>query len=64
MRRSPSCGACIWLLIGNGPTVEDLVRNDLEFHSRIAACSRNVVLASLLDSLCKSRRRVRGSGAG
>jgi GntR family transcriptional regulator, transcriptional repressor for pyruvate dehydrogenase complex len=46
-------------LIGNAPTVEDLVRNDLEFHSRIAACSRNVVLGSLLDSLSGPTTRAR-----
>ena len=46
-------------LIGDAPTVEDLVRNDLEFHSRIAACSRNVVLASLLDSLSGPTTRAR-----
>ena len=35
------------------------MRNDLEFHSRIAACSRNVVLGSLLDSLSGPTTRAR-----
>jgi DNA-binding FadR family transcriptional regulator len=46
-------------LIGNAPTVEQLVANDLEFHRRIAACSRNTVLASLLDSMSGPTTRAR-----
>ncbi len=40
-------------------TVEELVANDLEFHSRIAAASGNSVLKSLLDSLCAPTVRAR-----
>src|SRR5260221_6683009 len=45
--------------IGNAPTVEQLVANDLEFHRRIGACSRNTVLSSLLDSLSGPTTRAR-----
>jgi GntR family transcriptional repressor for pyruvate dehydrogenase complex len=45
--------------IGSSPTVEELVKNDLEFHSRIASCSGNTVLASLLDSLSGPTTRAR-----
>src|SRR4051794_16413653 len=40
-------------------TVEALVENDLAFHRTIAAGSRNVVLASLLESLSTRTSRVR-----
>lgn len=49
------------LLDGLGPDteVEDLVANDLEFHRRIAACSGNTALCSLLDSLSWPTSRAR-----
>jgi GntR family transcriptional repressor for pyruvate dehydrogenase complex len=40
-------------------TVEALVENDLAFHRTTAAASRNVVLASLLESLSTRTSRVR-----
>jgi GntR family transcriptional repressor for pyruvate dehydrogenase complex len=40
-------------------TVEAMVENDLAFHRTIAGASRNVVLASLLESLSTRTSRVR-----
>jgi GntR family transcriptional regulator, transcriptional repressor for pyruvate dehydrogenase complex len=40
-------------------TVEEFVDNDLEFHRRLAAASRNPVLASLLDGLAGRTSRAR-----
>jgi GntR family transcriptional regulator, transcriptional repressor for pyruvate dehydrogenase complex len=45
--------------LGDNPTVEQLVENDLEFHRRIAAGSGNAVLASLLESLSGRTQRAR-----
>jgi DNA-binding FadR family transcriptional regulator len=45
--------------LGPHPEVEDLVANDLEFHRRIAACSGNSVLCSLLDTLSGPTTRAR-----
>ena len=45
--------------LGKQPEVEDLVANDLEFHRRIAACSGNSVLCSLLDTLSGPTTRAR-----
>jgi GntR family transcriptional regulator, transcriptional repressor for pyruvate dehydrogenase complex len=49
------------LLDSLGPEtgVEDLVANDLEFHRRIAACSGNSVLCSLLETLAGPTTRAR-----
>ena len=44
---------------GPHPGVEDLVDNDLEFHRRIAACSGNSVLCSLLETLSGPTTRAR-----
>lgn len=44
---------------GGCGTVEEFVDNDLEFHRRIAAASRNPVLASLLDGLAGRTSRAR-----
>jgi DNA-binding FadR family transcriptional regulator len=41
--------------LGPDPDTEELVANDLEFHRRIAACSGNSVLLSLLDTLSGPR---------
>jgi len=45
--------------IGPDPAVEELVANDLEFHRRIVACSRNSVLSSLLESMSGPTTRAR-----
>jgi len=45
--------------LGPAPTVEDLVKNDLEFHSRICTSSGNTVLGSLLDSMSGPTTRAR-----
>lgn len=45
--------------VGENPTVEDLVANDLEFHGRIAEASGNTVLASLIDSMANRTARAR-----
>ena len=45
--------------LGKHPEVEDLVANDLEFHRRIAACSGNTVLCSLLETLSAPTTRAR-----
>jgi GntR family transcriptional regulator, transcriptional repressor for pyruvate dehydrogenase complex len=45
--------------LGQDPNVDDLVANDLEFHRRIAACSGNSVLCSLLDTLSGPTTRAR-----
>lgn len=45
--------------LGEKPTVEQLVDNDLEFHRRIAAGSGNAVLASLLESVSGRTLRAR-----
>lgn len=45
--------------LGDKPTVEQLVENDLEFHRRIGAGSGNTVLASLLESVSGRTQRAR-----
>jgi GntR family transcriptional repressor for pyruvate dehydrogenase complex len=45
--------------LGEQPTVDALVANDLEFHRRIAAGSGNSVLCSLMDSLSGPTSRAR-----
>lgn len=45
--------------LGKHPEVEDLVANDIEFHRRIAACSGNAVLCSLLETLSAPTTRAR-----
>lgn len=45
--------------LGPHPGVEDLVANDLDFHRRIAACSGNSVLCSLLETLSGPTTRAR-----
>ncbi|MGP3967502.1 FadR/GntR family transcriptional regulator [Streptomyces sp. 6N223] len=45
--------------LGDNPTVDQLVENDLEFHRRIAAGSGNAVLASLVESLSGRTQRAR-----
>ncbi|MEV1011493.1 FadR/GntR family transcriptional regulator [Streptomyces sp. NPDC049881] len=45
--------------LGDSPTVDELVENDLEFHRRIAAGSGNAVLASLVESLSGRTQRAR-----
>lgn len=45
--------------LGDDPTVEELVANDLEFHRRIAAGSGNAVLCSLLDGISGPTHRAR-----
>jgi DNA-binding FadR family transcriptional regulator len=45
--------------LGPDPDVDHLVANDLEFHRRIAACSGNAVLCSLLETLSGPTTRAR-----
>jgi GntR family transcriptional regulator, transcriptional repressor for pyruvate dehydrogenase complex len=45
--------------LGPQRQAEELVANDLEFHQRIAACSGNSVLCSLLDTLSGPTTRAR-----
>jgi DNA-binding FadR family transcriptional regulator len=45
--------------LGDAPTIDALVANDLEFHRRIAAGSGNNVLCSLIDSLSGPTTRAR-----
>jgi GntR family transcriptional repressor for pyruvate dehydrogenase complex len=45
--------------IGEGPTVEDLVAHDLDFHRRIVAAGGNAYLTSLLDGLSGATVRAR-----
>ncbi|WP_030414722.1 FadR/GntR family transcriptional regulator [Streptomyces sp. NRRL S-1448] len=45
--------------LGPGPSVEDLVASDLEFHRGIVAASGNSVLCSLLDGLSGPTTRAR-----
>lgn len=45
--------------LGSQPEVDDLVASDLEFHRRIAACSGNSVLCSLLDTISAPTTRAR-----
>ncbi|MEP7024032.1 MAG: FadR/GntR family transcriptional regulator [Actinomycetota bacterium] len=45
--------------LGPEPDTEALVANDLEFHRRIAACSGNSVLVSLLETLPGPTTRAR-----
>jgi GntR family transcriptional repressor for pyruvate dehydrogenase complex len=45
--------------LGPNPDVDALVANDLEFHRRIAACSGNTVLCSLLETLSGPTTRAR-----
>jgi GntR family transcriptional repressor for pyruvate dehydrogenase complex len=45
--------------LGEAPSIEALVANDLEFHRRIAAASGNPVLCSLVDGLSGPTTRAR-----
>jgi GntR family transcriptional repressor for pyruvate dehydrogenase complex len=45
--------------LGDDPTIEALVANDLEFHRQIAAGSDNAVLCSLIDGLSGPTTRAR-----
>lgn len=45
--------------LGPDPEADELVANDLEFHRRIAACSGNSVLGSLLDTISAPTTRAR-----
>ncbi|GLI01563.1 FadR family transcriptional regulator [Micromonospora sp. CPCC 205371] len=45
--------------LGDAPTIDELVANDLEFHRRIAAGAGNGVLCSLIDSLSGPTTRAR-----
>lgn len=45
--------------IGDNPSVEELVDNDLEFHRRIAVGSGNAVLSSLVESVSSRTQRAR-----
>jgi GntR family transcriptional regulator, transcriptional repressor for pyruvate dehydrogenase complex len=45
--------------LGDRPSVEQLVANDVEFHRGIAACTGNAVLCSLLDTLSGPTTRAR-----
>ncbi|WP_410813803.1 FadR/GntR family transcriptional regulator [Micromonospora sp. 067-2] len=45
--------------LGEAPTVEALVANDLRFHNHIAAGAGNTVLCSLIDSLSGPTARAR-----
>ncbi|NKQ51364.1 FadR family transcriptional regulator [Amycolatopsis sp. K13G38] len=45
--------------LGDSPTAEELVANDLEFHRRIAAGAGNPVLASLVESVSGRTQRAR-----
>ncbi|ROT29461.1 FadR/GntR family transcriptional regulator [Micromonospora sp. HM5-17] len=45
--------------LGDAPTIDELVANDLEFHRQIAACAGNNVLSSLIDSLSGPTTRAR-----
>ncbi|MBK1786311.1 FadR/GntR family transcriptional regulator [Prauserella cavernicola] len=45
--------------LGERPTVEQLVANDLEFHRRIAVGSGNQVLSSLVESVSGRTQRAR-----
>jgi GntR family transcriptional repressor for pyruvate dehydrogenase complex len=45
--------------LGDDPSVEALVANDLEFHRRIALGSGNTVLCSLIESLSGPTTRAR-----
>jgi DNA-binding FadR family transcriptional regulator len=45
--------------LGPHPEIEELVANDLEFHRRVAACSGNSVLCSLLETLSGPTTRAR-----
>ncbi|GLY65396.1 FadR/GntR family transcriptional regulator [Amycolatopsis taiwanensis] len=45
--------------IGDDPSVEELVDNDLEFHRRIAVGSGNAVLSSLVESFSGRTQRAR-----
>ncbi|MEV6367922.1 FadR family transcriptional regulator [Micromonospora musae] len=45
--------------LGDDPTIDELVANDLEFHRLISVCAGNNVLTSLLDSLSGPTTRAR-----
>jgi GntR family transcriptional regulator, transcriptional repressor for pyruvate dehydrogenase complex len=45
--------------LGPDPAVEDLVANDLEFHRKIAVCSGNSVLSSLVEAMSAPTTRAR-----
>jgi GntR family transcriptional regulator, transcriptional repressor for pyruvate dehydrogenase complex len=45
--------------LGQDPSADDLVANDLEFHRRIVACSGNSVLSSLVETMSAPTTRAR-----
>ncbi len=45
--------------LGDNPTIDELVANDLEFHRRIAAAAGNSLLCSLIESLSGRTARAR-----
>ena len=45
--------------LGDDPTLDELIANDLEFHQRIAAGSGNAVLCSLIEGLSGPTTRAR-----
>ncbi|GGV45521.1 GntR family transcriptional regulator [Kitasatospora herbaricolor] len=45
--------------LGDEPTLEELIANDLEFHQRIAAGAGNMVLCSLIEGLSGPTTRAR-----
>ena len=45
--------------LGSNPAVEEMVANDLEFHRRIAACSGNSMLCSLVETMSAPTTRAR-----
>ncbi|SEE28004.1 FadR/GntR family transcriptional regulator [Jiangella alba] len=50
---------CLLDRLGDSPTVDDLVANDLEFHRRIVAGAGNPVLASMVDTVSATTQRAR-----
>ncbi|APU14430.1 MULTISPECIES: FadR/GntR family transcriptional regulator [Actinoalloteichus] len=45
--------------LGEQPSVDDLLANDLEFHRRVAAVSGNEVLVSLIETVSSRTQRAR-----
>ena len=45
--------------LGESPSADELVANDLEFHRRIVACSGNSVLSSLVETMSAPTTRAR-----
>lgn len=45
--------------LGENPTIEDLVANDLEFHRRIVVAAGNPVLTSMVDTVSATTQRAR-----